>query len=1145
MPFTITVTAEDAYGNVATGYTGTVAFTSTDGGAGVVLPGAYTFTAGDAGVASFSVTLVTAGPQTIWATDSANSLTGSLAITVGQNVATQLVVSSGASQVAGMPFTVTVTAEDAYGNVATDYTGTVQFASSDGQAVLPADSTLSSGTGTFSVTLETAGTQSITATDTVTPSITGSQTGITVTPAGLNSITIGPSSASIVAGGSQAYTAEGFDQYGNDLGDVTSTATFSVDGVAISGSSVSENLVGVYMVTASIGSVASNSVSLTVTPGVATQLVVSSGTTQVAGVAFSVTVTAEDAYGNVATGYLGTVTFTSSDTGAGVVLPGAYTFTAGDAGSHVFSVTLVTATTTGWVSGTDGVFTGTQSGITVDPAAVSTFSISTVSSPQTAGVGFSVTITALDAYGNTATSYTGTPTLSDLSGSISPTVTSAFVGGVWSATVTVTKSGLDSISASDGATTGTSNTFTVTHASAVSIVVSPASDSIMAGSSDSFTALATDAYGNSWDDTGLVTWSINTASGTWTANSVMVTGVGGWTVTATDPDGVYGTASLTVTQYEVLNTFTATGLSADDSVTLMSTQLGVSTPIVLDFGDSFSATVWTDSGTAVTFPATSANSGLSEQWSIGSPVSLTLTTGGNTYTEAYVDQVSNTFTVIGLSGSDSVVLTDTYLGAPSTIVLNSGNDWSASAWSDSGYAVTFPASSGLSTSTERWSIGSPYSTAALTLGDGTYSQTYYHQFEVTASYSTSDGSTPSAAVTLSGTAFGSSSLTALTTTPTGVWLDAGSSWSVNSQIIAGSGTEQWIATTGTSGTVGSATVVDPSYDHQYYLTVTSAYGSTTGSGWYNSGTTAYAGLTSGTVSGGIGTQYVFAGWGTDASGTNYAQSVAITMNSPMTATANWQTQYQLTFAVSGSGSTIPTGSNVWENAGSLSITATPNTGYTFSSWSSNTESITFNNANSASAMATIGGTGKITATFAINTYTITVTQTANGVIAPGTSVVDYGATPSFSITPNAGYYILSITANGASVTVTSASGQSYQFSAVSADGSLTATFATTTSTTIVSSPSPTPIVSSSTPTPKGSSPSPTPIVTSPSPTPKGVSPSPTPLYVVLVAVIFVAIIILIAAAIAIKRSRRKLDKALSNPKTSIHQRPFWSHFLII
>ena len=54
-PFSVTVTALDQYGNVATGYTGTVHFTSSDGQA--VLPANYTFTAGDAASTPSRVTL--------------------------------------------------------------------------------------------------------------------------------------------------------------------------------------------------------------------------------------------------------------------------------------------------------------------------------------------------------------------------------------------------------------------------------------------------------------------------------------------------------------------------------------------------------------------------------------------------------------------------------------------------------------------------------------------------------------------------------------------------------------------------------------------------------------------------------------------------------------------------------------------------------------------------------------------------------------------------------------------------------------------------------------------------------------------------------------------------------------------------------
>jgi hypothetical protein len=68
-----TLTVDDAYGNVATGYTGTVHFTSSDGSS--TLPKDYTFMAADAGVHTFTnqVTLRKKGKQTITATDTANS----------------------------------------------------------------------------------------------------------------------------------------------------------------------------------------------------------------------------------------------------------------------------------------------------------------------------------------------------------------------------------------------------------------------------------------------------------------------------------------------------------------------------------------------------------------------------------------------------------------------------------------------------------------------------------------------------------------------------------------------------------------------------------------------------------------------------------------------------------------------------------------------------------------------------------------------------------------------------------------------------------------------------------------------------------------------------------------------------------------
>jgi len=89
----------------------------------------------------------------------------------------------------------------------------------------------------------------------------------------------------------------------------------------------------------------------------------------VAGTAHNLTVTAKDGNGATATGYAGTVHFTSSDSAA--VLPADYTFTLADAGSHTFSTTLKTLGSRS-VSAADTLassMTGTQSAISVVGAA--------------------------------------------------------------------------------------------------------------------------------------------------------------------------------------------------------------------------------------------------------------------------------------------------------------------------------------------------------------------------------------------------------------------------------------------------------------------------------------------------------------------------------------------------------------------------------------------------------------------------------------------------------------------------------------------------------------------------------------------------------------------------------------------------------
>ncbi len=139
------------------------------------------------------------------------------------------------SATAGAAESFTVTAKDPYGNVATGYTGTVQFTSSDTAATLPANSTLNHGVGNFSVTFNTAGTQSLTVTDT-TSGITATQSGITVAPAAPINLTASAVSSSRInlswtgSSGATGYIIQqslsgttGFTQVGTTSGGTSTT----------------------------------------------------------------------------------------------------------------------------------------------------------------------------------------------------------------------------------------------------------------------------------------------------------------------------------------------------------------------------------------------------------------------------------------------------------------------------------------------------------------------------------------------------------------------------------------------------------------------------------------------------------------------------------------------------------------------------------------------------------------------------------------------------------------------------------------------------------------------------------------------------------------------------------------------------------
>jgi hypothetical protein len=183
-------------------------------------------------------------------------------------------------------------------------------------------------------------------------------------------------------------------------GPVTANA---VNGVATFSNLSINNLGTGYTLSATSGTLTgATSTAFNITAGAATTLSVAGfpGSINV-GTAGNFTVTVKDSHGNTATGYTGTVHFTSSDSAA--TLPANYAFIPGDNGTHTFSATLNTAgaqSITASDTGTSTI-TGTQTGIQVNSPTTTT-TVSSSLNPSTFGQ--AVTFTA------TVSSGSGTPT---------------------------------------------------------------------------------------------------------------------------------------------------------------------------------------------------------------------------------------------------------------------------------------------------------------------------------------------------------------------------------------------------------------------------------------------------------------------------------------------------------------------------------------------------------------------------------------------------------------------------------------------------------------------------------------------------------------------------------------------------------------
>jgi plastocyanin len=152
-------------------------------------------------------------------------------VTVGPGPLHHYLVTAPAEATAGSGFSVVVNAQGQSNNNITNISRTVRIDSNDPNDTMPANITLSAGTGTFNgVILRTAGTRIITVTDVATPSITGTDTLMVKGAAASQVVLTAPASAS--PGVSLQVTVTARDQFNNVASDYTGKVQFTSSDLA-------------------------------------------------------------------------------------------------------------------------------------------------------------------------------------------------------------------------------------------------------------------------------------------------------------------------------------------------------------------------------------------------------------------------------------------------------------------------------------------------------------------------------------------------------------------------------------------------------------------------------------------------------------------------------------------------------------------------------------------------------------------------------------------------------------------------------------------------------------------------------------------------------------------------------------------------
>jgi hypothetical protein len=522
----IVVTARDAKGNTATGFTGSVTLAFGTNAGGGTLGGTVAVNA-VAGVASFSTVNIDKSGIGYTLTAGSGTLTGatSNAFNIIAGAATKLAFTSPptnslASATINSSGGVKVTAQDALGNTDLTYTGnvTVAFGNNAGGGTLSGTLTAAAAAGvaTFAnLSIDKVGNgYTLAATATSLTSATSAGFNIINSVATHLVFTLQP--ANTVAGATiGTITVTALDASNNPAVDFTASVAIAIlnnaGGGTLSGTTSIVAVAGVatfstlninktgtgYTLTATAGALTSaTSNGFNITPGLATHLAFATQPTNAtAGVSIApaVVVNALDVNNNIATAYTANVVAAIGTNAGGGTLSGT-TSVAAVAGVATFSNLSIDKSGTGYtLHATSGSLTdATSAGFNISAAGLSQliFTSQPVATQAGSHIAPAVEVSGDDAFGNLVTTFTGNVTVaigtnggSPSAGTLSGTTTVAAVAGIASfgdLSIDKAGSGYTLSATASGASAGTSFAFDITPGAATVLVftVQPAASTV-------------------------------------------------------------------------------------------------------------------------------------------------------------------------------------------------------------------------------------------------------------------------------------------------------------------------------------------------------------------------------------------------------------------------------------------------------------------------------------------------------------------------------------------------------------------------------------------------------------------------------------------------------------------------------------------